>query len=120
MSPFWSRFMSAFAALALVLSLGACGDDGGGGPGNRAAMIEMMTDEMVAEDQLGIERDEARCIATAMVDEVGYEKIRTAMGDSDSFNDMDIDDEFDAELGMAMLQAMMDCMDTDDLFTPAD
>lgn len=119
------RLLSVAVVIPLVFGAAACGDDDGGGAGgvpqSRGAMVDRIARELAAEDEVGLDDAEARCMAEAIVDEVGLSRLQSGLGSAGgSFEDID-DDELGAEVGLALFTAMFECMgDVDGLFTPTD
>jgi hypothetical protein len=104
------RLIAALVSLSLALSLSACSDDDDV-PQSRGEMINQIAAELSAEDEIGLEGDEARCVAEAIVDEIGFERLRSELEDAGgTFDDID-NDELAGEVGLAMFGAMLDCVD---------
>lgn len=117
MSKSMSQFRVGAIAVLLVLGVAACGDDSGPSQ-SQGAVVNHLAEEMASEGGLALERDEADCLAQALVDELGHARLAEALDDAGgTFAAID-DAELAEELGPAMYAAMMVCSDVDGMVVP--
>lgn len=117
MHRFRSRLVAVLAAPVLVFSLVACGDDDGGGGSPRAQAIRQVSDLMMADDEaemMGFDREAADCVAAAVVDAVGAERVLAELDESGDLDGLD-DDDLDPEIAMALVGAIFECIDIEDM-----
>lgn len=104
--------MRAVLALAapVVFVLAACGDDDGGA--DPAPFVEALSEDIQSgeDDEFSLDDEAADCVAAAIVDTVGADRLEEEgiepdeLADADSLDDLDvsIDDEAVEELGDAL------------------
>lgn len=64
-------------------------------------------------EAMGMDREAADCMAEAIVDAVGAETVLAASEEGDGDLESIDDPELEQELGLAVTEAMFDCLDLD-------
>jgi hypothetical protein len=97
-----------------------CGDDGEGGGGGLTAEEQAYVDEALEgfdpEEEAPLTEDDARCVATSMVEGVGVERLEEVGLTPESFSsDEDLPDGLAVEDAQTIVDGMKGCIDLQEL-----
>ena len=108
--------------IVLVVALAACGDDSGGGAGGGLSEEEQAyVDEAMAdfdpEDAEPLTEDDARCMVTSLVEEVGVDRLEEIGLSAESFaTDEDLPTNLEEDDAQQVIDSMNGCFDLRELF----